>query len=61
MLLEKCKYEIKKIKKERFINDEFEPNSSDDESDNEYDNKSDNEIDNYHYLDNLLINLKTVL
>ena len=45
-LLEKCKYEIKKIKMENLINDEFQPSSSDDESGNESDNKSDNDIDN---------------
>ena len=39
VLLEECKYEIKKIKMENLINDSLEPSSSDDESDNEYDNQ----------------------
>ena len=42
-LLEECKYEIKKIKMESFINDELESSSSDDKSDNESDHESDNE------------------
>ena len=44
-LLEECKYEIKKAKMEKFINDELDPSSSD-ESDNESDNGFDNESDN---------------
>ena len=40
MLLEECKYEIKKTKMENLIDDELEASSSDDktESDNEKDN-----------------------
>ena len=45
-LLEECKYEIKKTKMKSFINDEFEPSSSDDESDSDSDNETDNEPDN---------------
>ena len=43
-LLEECKYEIKKNKMEKFINDNLDPSSSD-ESDNESDNESDDETD----------------
>ena len=43
VLLEECKYEIKKIKMENLINDSLEPSSSDDESDNESDNEYDNQ------------------
>ena len=41
-LLEECKYEIKKNKKENLINDDLDPSSSD-ESDNESDIESDND------------------
>ena len=37
-LLEECKYEIKKNKMENLINDDLDPNSSDNESNNEFDN-----------------------
>ena len=43
VLLEECKYEIKRIKMENLINDSLEPSSSDDESDNESDNEYDNQ------------------
>ena len=43
--LEECKYEIKKNKTERFINDDSDPDSSD-ESDNESDNEESNRYDN---------------
>ena len=43
ILLEECKYEIKKTKIENLINDE---SSSDDEYDNECDNESCNESNN---------------
>ena len=43
ILLEECKYEIKKTKIETLINDE---SSSDDEYDNECDNESGNESNN---------------
>ena len=43
--LEECKYEIKKKKMENFINDDFDPSSSD-ESDNEESNVSENEESN---------------
>ena len=49
ILLEKCKYEIKKTKMENFINDHLGQSSSDDESDNESDSESNN---------NFLMNLK---
>ena len=41
-LLEECKYEIKKVKMENFINDDLETSSSDDETDSEteYGNES---------------------
>ena len=45
ILLEDCKYEIKKNKMENLINGYLDPSSSD-ESDNESDNGSDNESDN---------------
>ena len=41
ILLEECKYEIKKTKMENLINDDLDPSSSD-ESDNESDNLFDN-------------------
>ena len=44
-LLEECKYEIKKNKTENLINDDLNPNSSD-ESDNEFDNGSDDDETN---------------
>ena len=40
--MEECKYGIKKIKIESFINDEFETSSPYDESDSNSDNKTDN-------------------
>ena len=40
-VLEECKYEIKKNKMEKLINDDLDLSSSD-ESDNEFDNKFDN-------------------
>ena len=41
--LEKCKYETKKNKKEKnFINDDFDPSSSDNESNNKFDNDESN-------------------
>ena len=40
ILLEECKYEIKKKKMENLINDDLDPSSSD-----ESDNGSDNELD----------------
>ena len=40
--LEKCQYKIKKSKRKNFINDDFDPSSSD-ESDNEEFNVPDNE------------------
>ena len=43
ILLEECKYEIKKANMENHINDDLEPSSSDDESDNESENESENE------------------
>ena len=42
ILLEECKYQIKKTKMENLINDDLDPSSSD-ESDNGFDNKSDND------------------
>ena len=45
ILLEDCKYGIKKNKMENLINGYLDPSSSD-ESDNESDNGSDNESDN---------------
>ena len=44
-ILEECKYEIKKTKMVSFINDKFEPSSSDSESGNESDNETDNKSD----------------
>ena len=45
-LLEECKYEIKKIKTENLINDDFDSNSeSDTESDSGSDNESDDKVD----------------
>ena len=41
ILLEECKYEIKKTKMENLINDYLDLSSADDESDNETDNKTD--------------------
>ena len=52
ILLEECKYEIKKTKAENLNNDGLEPSSSNDASDNELENESNNE-----YEINLLINL----
>ena len=48
ILLEECKYEIKKTKMKNVINDDLDLSSSDESdnaSDNEFDNGSDNEID----------------
>ena len=44
ILLEECKFEIKKNRMENFINDNLDPSLSD-ESD-EYDNKTDNDESN---------------
>ena len=52
--MEECKYEMKNTKMKSFLNDWFEPSSSDDESDNDSDNETgsdsgnepSNEIDN---------------
>ena len=41
ILLEECKYEIKKTKMENLINDDLDLSSSDNESDNESDTESD--------------------
>ena len=46
ILLEECKYEIKKSKMENLINDDLEPTSSDDETENESGNESYKEYDN---------------
>ena len=43
ILLEECKYEIKKTKIENLIDGDLDLSSSDDESDNETDNETDNE------------------
>ena len=45
ILLEECKYIIKKNKMENLINDDLDLSSSDNESDNETHNESDNETD----------------
>ena len=45
ILLEECKYIIKKNKMENFIFDDLDLSSSDNESDNETHNESDNETD----------------
>ena len=50
ILLEECKYEIKKTKMENLINDDLDPSSSD-ESDNESDNGFDNKSDNDEFSD----------
>ena len=54
ILLEECKYKIKKNKTENLISHGLEPSSSNDVSGNESYNESDNE-----YEMNLLINLTT--
>ena len=49
ILLQECKYVIRKNKMENLINDDSDLNSSDEsdnESNNEFDNESDNESDN---------------
>ena len=46
ILLEECKYEIKKTKMENLINDDLDLSSSDNESDNETDNETDIGSDN---------------
>ena len=46
--LEEYKYEIKKNKMKNFINDDFDPSSTD-ESDNESDNEESNESDNEEF------------
>ena len=43
ILLEECKYEIKKITMENLINSHLDLSSSDDETDNETDNETDRE------------------
>ena len=45
-LLEECKYEMKKTKMESLINDDLEPNSSDNETDMDSDNDTDNKSEN---------------
>ena len=45
-LLEECKCEIKKTKMENFINNDWDPSSSDIETDSDSDNEIDNESDN---------------
>ena len=50
ILLEECKYQIKKTKMENLINDDLDPSSSD-ESDNESDNGFDNKSDNDEFSD----------
>ena len=45
-LLEECKYEIKKTKMERFINDDLEQSSSDDETESNSENETANESNN---------------
>ena len=39
ILLEECKYEIKKTKMENLVNDDLDSSSSDDETNSEFDNK----------------------
>ena len=46
ILLEECKYEIKKIKMENVINVDVDLSSSDDETDSESDNETDDEFNN---------------
>ena len=46
ILLEECKYEIKKSKTENVINDDLEPSSSCNETQSDSDNESDNESEN---------------
>ena len=46
ILLEECKYEIKKIKMENAINVDVDLSSSDDETDSESDNETDDEFNN---------------
>ena len=45
ILLEECKYEIKKTKMENLINDDLDLSSSDDETDNESDNETKSDKD----------------
>ena len=45
-LLEEYKYEIKKSKMENLINDDLDPNSSDNETDSNSDNETDNDESN---------------
>ena len=45
-LLEECKYEMKITKMESLINDDLEPNSSDNETDMDSDTDTDNESEN---------------
>ena len=45
ILLEECKFEIKKAKMENLVNDDLDLSSSDDKSDNESDNEFHNESD----------------
>ena len=44
-LSEECKYQIKKTKFEKLINDDLEPSSSDNETDSDSDNASNNDSD----------------
>ena len=46
ILLEECKYEIKKNKMENLINDDLDLSSSDNETDSDSDNEADNESEN---------------
>ena len=50
-LLEECKYETKKTKMEKLINDELEASLCDDETDSESDNDSNNETESYNKKD----------
>ena len=55
-LLEECKYEIKKNKMEKLLDDDFDPSLSDNETDDETDSESDNRSDSKSN-DELMINL----
>ena len=50
ILLEECKYELRKTKTESLTNDDLKPslfdNETDSDSDNDTDNESDNQTDN---------------
>ena len=49
--MEECKYETKKTKMEKLINDELEASLCDDETDSESDNDSNNETESYNKKD----------